>query len=64
LAGGSLLGTTAGAEWTRGWEVYRLSLGLVVTDPSSVNASLELSGLDPISLPILPLPYFLMWWTI
>ena len=64
LASGSLAGTTAGAERTHGWKVFRLSLGLVVADPSALNASLEGSGFGPINLPLLPLPYFLMWWTI
>ena len=64
LASGSLQGTTVGAEWTRGWEVYRLSLGLVLTDPTLLNENLADFDQDAISLPVLPLPYFLMWWTI
>ena len=64
LASGSLQGTTVRAEWTRGWKVYRLSLGLALTDPTLLNENLADFDQNAISLPILPLPYFLMWWTI
>ncbi|MFT5685270.1 MAG: hypothetical protein ACI8RZ_006220 [Myxococcota bacterium] len=64
LSSGSTLGTGAGASWTRGWEVYRLTLGAILTDTTEVNASLVDSGFEPLGSSFLPLPYLLMWWTI
>jgi hypothetical protein len=51
-------------KWHYGWETYRLSLGLLLTNSgiSDLEQALEVAGVDWSPPPLIPIPTVSMWW--